>query len=254
MKKLLALLSITAVLLTTAACSDPMALAHAPVSRTATTPQQGAATVPASVALATLPVKGRAPTTGYDRVAKFGEAWSDATSAPWSRNGLDTRNDILSRDLSGVTCKTAVPKAAPHCVVARGTLLDPYTGTTIDFVRGPNTSSAVQIDHVVALSNSWQTGAQQLTPEQREALANDPLNLLAVDGPANQQKSDGDAATWLPANKSFRCNYVARQVAVKKKYSLWLTRPEHDAIAGVLTSCPGQLLPSDAEARLHITR
>jgi hypothetical protein len=109
-------------------------------------------------------------------------------------------------------------------------------------MRGPD-SSKVQIDHVVALSDAWQKGAQQLTSEQRYQLANDPLELLAVDGQANTQKSDGDAATWLPPNKPYRCAYVARQVAVKQKYQLWITAAEHDAMQRVLSSCPSQLLP-----------
>jgi hypothetical protein len=121
-----------------------------------------------------------------------------------------------------------------------GLLHDPYTGKDITFTRGIDTSSAVQIDHVVALSDAWQTGAQQLSANQREQLANDPLELLAVDGPANQQKSDGDAATWLPPNKPFRCQYIARQIAVKAKYMLWVTAAEKEAMQRVLASCPGQ--------------
>jgi len=131
------------------------------------------------------------------------------------------------------------------CVVLTGTLADPYTATKISFVRGQDTSNAVQIDHVVALSDAWQKGAQKLDADTRRAFANDPLNLLAVDGPANQAKGDGDAATWLPSNKSYRCQYVARQVAVKAKYSLWVTQAEHDAIARVLKSCPDQSLPDE---------
>ncbi|MER5884566.1 HNH endonuclease family protein [Streptomyces sp. NPDC001941] len=193
-------------------------------------------------ALGGLPVKGRAPKTGYDRTGKFGPAWSDKTSAPGSRNGCDTRNDILRRDLTDVTGKNG-----SRCVVGSGTLArDPYTGRRIDFVRGPKTSQAVQIDHLVALSDAWQKGAQQIPQDDREALANDPLNLLAADGPANQQKSDGDAATWLPASKSFRCAYVARQIAVKKKYRLWVTKAEGEAMNRVLTNCPGQPLPDDS--------
>jgi hypothetical protein len=129
------------------------------------------------------------------------------------------------------------------CKVMNGTLNDPYTGKTIQFTRGADTSDDIQIDHVVALSNAWQTGAQQLTPEQRVALANDSLELLAVDGPANQQKGGGDAATWLPTNKAFRCQYVARQIAVKQKYSLWVTAAEKEAMQRVLTACPAQTLP-----------
>ena len=124
-------------------------------------------------------------------------------------------------------------------------LQDPYTGTRIDFVRGQDTSAAVQIDHVVALSDAWQKGAQQLTEDERRNLANDPYNLLAVDGPSNQRKSDGDAATWLPANTGFRCEYVARQIGVKQKYRLWVTQAEHDAMANVLATCPTQTIPAD---------
>ena len=187
----------------------------------------------AAAVLEELPIKGRAPKTGYSR-EQYGQRWADT-----DRNGCDTRNDVLGRDLTGITYKAGTHE----CVVLSGTLSDPYTATEMSFERGQNTSSAVQIDHVVALSDSWQKGAQQLSEDQREQFANDPYNLLAVDGPANQQKSDGDAATWLPANKAFRCEYVARQIGVKKKYSLWVTQAEHDAIAGILTTCPGQVVP-----------
>jgi hypothetical protein len=187
--------------------------------------------------LATLPIKGRAPKTGYDR-AQFGQAWADV-----DRNGCDTRNDILKRDLTGITYTNSVP-----CKVQSGTLADPYTGTTISFLRGSATSIAVQIDHVVALSDAWQKGAQQLTAEQRTAFANDPLNLQATDGPTNQQKGDGDAATWLPPNKGFRCEYVARQISVKATYGLWVTQAEHDAMARILGDCSGQLAPTNQQA------
>lgn len=176
--------------------------------------------------LETLDVKGRAPKTGYDRDDKFGTAWVDM-----DQNGCDTRNDVLARDLIATT-------KAGDCRVLTGNLADPYTGTTIAFVRGESTSSLVQIDHIVALSNAWQTGAQQLSAEQRYEFANDPLNLLAVDGATNSSKGDGDAATWLPPNSSFRCAYVSRQVAVKAAYDLWVTQAEHDAITTVLASCP----------------
>jgi hypothetical protein len=177
--------------------------------------------------LESLPVKGRAPKTGYSR-EEFGPAWADV-----DRNGCDTRNDILARDLEGETFKPGTQ----DCVVATGVLRDKYTGTTISFVRGNATSTAIQIDHLVALSDAWQKGAQQLSAEQRRQLANDPLNLMAADGPTNSAKGDKDAATWLPPNKAFRCEYVVRQTAVKAKYQLWTTQAEHDVIAGILTSC-----------------
>ncbi|SCB91287.1 Protein of unknown function [Pseudarthrobacter enclensis] len=195
----------------------------------------GAADVPASGQgadralrqLDDLPVKGRAPKTGYSR-QEFGPAWSDT-----DHNGCDTRNDILARDLANETFKPGTN----NCVVASGTLADRYTGTTIRFVRGEGTSSQVQIDHIVPLSDAWQKGAQQLTADQRKELANDPLNLMAADGPTNSAKGDKDAATWLPPNKPFRCEYVSRQVEVKAKYRLWVTKAEHDAIAGILAGC-----------------
>lgn len=176
--------------------------------------------------LATLAVKGRAPKTGYDRDARFGSAWIDDDG-----NGCDTRNDVLARDLAESTLEGV-------CRVLAGTLADPYTGATIVFRRGQDTSALVQIDHVVALSNAWQTGAAQLSAERRVSFANDPLNLLAVDGAANGSKGDGDAATWLPPNTGFRCAYVSRQVAVKAAYALWVTPAEHDAMVRVLDRCP----------------
>lgn len=188
--------------------------------------------------LATLPIKGRAPKTGYTR-EEFGQAWADV-----DRNGCDTRNDILTRDL---TAKTFKP-GTRDCVVLTGVLAEPYTARTIDFVRGATTSSAVQIDHVVALNDAWQKGAQQLSVEQRTSLANDPLNLLAADGPANQQKGASDAASWLPANKSYRCDYVARQISVKATYSLWVTQAEHDAMVTVLDSCSDIQVPTNQTA------
>lgn len=196
-----------------------------PVTQTTDSP---GVTSDAAKALNELAVKGRAPKTGYART-QFGDGWA-------SQGGCDTRNIILHRDL-----KNAV--LDDECRVTSGILDDPYTGEVIKFTRGAGTSDDVQIDHVVALSNAWQTGAQQLPSAMRVQLANDPLELLAVDGPANQQKSDGDAATWLPSNKAFRCQYVARQIAVKKKYNLWLTAAEKDAIVRILATCPKQALP-----------
>lgn len=200
-------------------------------------------------ALDSIPVKGRAAKTGYER-EKFGERWTDDNQADvgrTSRNGCDTRNDILYRDLTDKVV------AYNGCKVLSGELLDPYTGKQIDFLCGVGAkqsgkcdaklSRTIEIDHVVSLSDAWQKGAQQISFEQRTALANDPLNLFAVDGPTNSGKGDSDAASWLPSNTSFRCEFVSHQVAVKKKYSLWVTQAERDAILRVLNTCPGQMLP-----------
>lgn len=174
-----------------------------------------------------IPVKGRAPKTGYSR-EEFGPAWVDV-----DHNGCDTRNDILKRDLTNVQYKDGTK----HCVIASGTLADKYTGKTIEWKRGQDTSAAVQIDHLVSLSDAFQTGAQNISAEQRKQLANDPENLIAADGPANQQKSDSDAASWLPSNKPFRCEYVAKQTIVKAKYGLWMIQAEKDKINEVLKGC-----------------
>ena len=232
------LASVTAVLLVgaTAGCGELSGLVD---SLSSTDADVGATpTGDVATALAALPVKGRAPKTGYDR-DRFGQRWADV-----DRNGCDQRNDVLARDLVGETFRGNTR----DCVVLTGLLHDPYTGTDIAFTRGRDTSADVQIDHVVALSNAWQTGAQQLDPATRERFANDPLNLMATDGPTNQAKGDGDAATWLPPSRPFWCEYVARQVAVKAKYGLWVTAAERDAINRVLGRCPGQPLPADPPA------
>ena len=186
-------------------------------------------------------MKGRAPMTGYDR-NRFGPAWLDA-----DHNGCDTRNDVLARDLSHLTYKPGTY----NCVVTTGDLADPYTAVTIHFVKGDG--YLVDIDHVVALGNAWVTGAFRWDIRKRAALANDPMNLLAVDASANRQKGDGDAATWLPANKRFRCAYVARQIGVKAKYDLWVTPPEKQAMSRVLAACPNQPVGSDSGAATRVT-
>lgn len=155
------------------------------------------------------------------RVREFGD-WKD-----FDKDRCDTRQEILHRDLTG-----DVPRVA--CPLKRGRLKDPYTRTTIEF--SSTDSRAVQIDHVVALKNAWQTGAKRWSREERVAFANDPRELLAVDGPANMQKGAKDASQWLPVT-AFECAYVAAQVAIKKRYELWVTPREHDAMKEVLDRC-----------------
>jgi hypothetical protein len=228
-------LAVAVAALVAGACSSqssprPATTSEVPVVTALDGQARGDAT--ATEVLSTLAVRGRAPKTGYDRDL-FGPAWADVDG-----NGCDTRNDILIRDLRDEVLR------GDGCTVQTGVLDDPYTGSVISFQRGQSTSSAVQIDHVVALSDAWQKGAQQWDAATRKAFANDPLELLAADGPANQAKGDGDAATWLPANKSFRCAYVARQIAVKAKYGLWVTEAERNAMAAVLDQCPNEPLPA----------
>jgi hypothetical protein len=187
----------------------------------------------ALAAIAGLEVKGRAPKTGYDRDAFAYRAYDQ------DRNGCDVRNDILRRDLVDLV----IGAGTNGCVVDSGTLHDPYSGATMSFTQGSETSGEVQIDHVVALSDAWQKGAQSWDAATLREFGNDPLNLLAVDGPLNAQKGDGDTATWLPPDKAYRCEYVARQVAVKAEYDLWVTGAERDAMVRELAPCPDQPLP-----------
>ena len=205
------------------------------ISTTAHASTFSAATeVTASSALSTLAVKGRAPKTGYDRDTLFG-GWADPDG-----NGCDARNDVLARDLTNKVFGTGRDK----CLVLSGTLIDPYSGKKIDFTRGQGTSTLVPIDHVVAVSDAWQKGAFKWDAVTRVQFYNDPLNLKATQQSLNSQKRDGDAATWLPPLKSYRCAYVAQQIAVKAKYAIWVTKAEKEAMARILSACPKQLLPT----------
>lgn len=177
----------------------------------------------ASELLAQLTIKGRAPKTGYTR-EQFYNGWPDV-------DGCSLRQRIIKRDF-GDSAKL------DGCNVIAGAYTEPYTGEYVEFKTRAEISKQVQVDHVVALSDAWQKGAQNLDKDTRYQIATDPLNLIAADASANMTKGDGDAATWLPSNKAFRCQYVARQVSVKYKYRLWVTQAEHDAIKRILETCP----------------
>ncbi len=161
------------------------------------------------------------------------------------RNRCDTRDDILRRDLSRV-------RLTGPCTVESGVLTDPYTGRTILFRRGRATSSAVQIDHLVPLGNAWVAGAATMAPALRKELANDPLNLVSVDGPTNEGKGDDDASRWLPPMVGYGCAYVARQIAVKAKYGLSVTGAEQTAMQRVLDECPTQKLPTETSPEVRL--
>ena len=180
--------------------------------------------------LAALPVKGWDPRLDFER-SRFGQAWSDDVNVELGHNGCNTRDDILRRDLTNVVVRPGT------CYVQSGTLHDPYTGTTIDFVRGPNTSDSVQIDHVVSLADAWYKGARSWDPQRRQDFANDPRDLLAVSPKANFDKAFRDAASWLPPNAVFRCDFVARQIDVKTAYGLWVSAKEKQAMADVVARC-----------------
>ncbi|CAG7844404.1 hypothetical protein USB125703_00635 [Pseudoclavibacter triregionum] len=177
--------------------------------------------------LATMPVKPKTEWDGpFDRAGSFGEGWGDPDG-----NGCDARNDALQANMLDEKL------LRDGCRVESGTLNDLYTGEQVPFVKGDTTSDDVQVDHVVALYNAWRTGAQDLTFEQRFALANDPLNLQPTAEANNDDKESKDASQWLPPNAAYQCTYVERQIAVKATYSLWVTQAEHDAMERVLEGC-----------------
>ncbi|WP_227993713.1 HNH endonuclease family protein [Pseudactinotalea sp. HY160] len=188
-------------------------------------------------ALERLTVAAHAASSDYERDAFSYRSYDQ------DRNGCDIRNDVLRRDLDDITIRAGTN----GCTVQTGLLHDPYTGATIDFERGAATSGDVQIDHVVALANAWATGADTWKSEVLQEFGNDPLNLLAVQGAANQQKGAHDAASWLPDMEDFQCEFVARQVAVKLAYELTVTMEERSAMRDVLSTCPDEPLPTAAE-------
>ena len=180
--------------------------------------------------LKALQVRGWDRTSDFKRY-QFGQAWSDDVNVEFGHNGCNTRDDILRRDLKNLVVRPFT------CFAQSGTLVDPYTGVTIDFVRSPETSNAVEIDHVVALADAWYKGARTWDPQRRLDFANDPRNLLAVSPKANFDKAFRDAASWLPPNEAFRCDFVARQIDVKTAYGLWLSAKEKNALTDVLSRC-----------------
>ncbi|GFG86972.1 HNH endonuclease family protein [Mycolicibacter algericus] len=177
-----------------------------------------------------LPVKGWDRAQDFKRY-RFGERWSDDVDVEFGHNGCNTRDDILRRDLTRVELRRGT------CLVQRGILHDPYSGQTIEFTRGPATSEAVQVDHLVSLADAWYKGARGWDDARRRDFANDPRNLLAVSAQANFDKAFRDAAGWLPANAAFECEFVARQVAVKTDYGLWVSANEKSAMHRVLRRC-----------------
>lgn len=176
----------------------------------------------------------RMPSYDYRRDA-FGESWDDDNDAPGGRNGCDTRNDILDRDLVE---KSYVSIKRCPTAVATGTLIDPYTNATIAFVRGNQIGASVQIDHIVPLSLAWDLGARTWTDEMRLRFANDPANLIAVDGPTNQNKGDNEPAVWMPPNRAFWCQYAVQFAAVLRGYGLPVDAPSARVLREAAGTCP----------------
>ncbi len=169
------------------------------------------------------------------RRAAFGESWTDDNPAPGGHNGCDTRNDILERDLVD---KTYVSIKRCPTAVATGTLHDPYTNASVAFVRGNQIGASVQIDHIVPLALAWDLGARDWPEDLRLRFANDPANLLAVGGQANQDKGDSEPALWMPPNMAFRCQYAVQFVAVLRGYGLSVDAPSAGVLREAASTCP----------------
>ena len=184
----------------------------------------------ALVKLQALPVKYQDPWDGFDR-SQFGDPWSDDVDVQYGHNGCNTRDDILHRDMKNIVMR------AGGCFVSSGTLFDEYTGNTLNFVRGPDTSDTVEVDHIVPLGDAWRKGAQELSVDERRNLANDPMNLQSVSRSVNQAKQAMDASQWLPPNADYHCTYVVRQIEVKSTYRMWVSQAEKDAMTQVLATC-----------------
>lgn len=189
----------------------------------------GAGTIDADAARASLDTLTIAPESNadYDRKRDYGDGWAS------TGDGCDVRDQVMLRDMPDHQLRE------DGCSVATGVLDDPYTGTTIDFEFGrePGKSDAVQIDHLIPLSEAHDSGAADWTQQEREAFAQNTANLLAVDGPANNDKSDKDAAEWLPENDAYQCQYIAGQIEIKAAHGLSVDQAEHDAMASVLEQC-----------------
>lgn len=188
--------------------------------------------------LADVDVRQRAERAGYERDCgpgagcSFGVAWSDDTTAPWGHDGCDTRNQMLAASLTDVRFRPGTH----DCVVISGTLLDPFTGTSIDFTK--EHAAEVQVDHVFPLALAWDQGAAEWPQARRDRFANDPANLIVVSGPANASKGDSGPGEWLPINAAYRCAYVGRYLQVAKQYDLPVTPADHAAASDIMPSCP----------------
>ncbi|GAA1481008.1 HNH endonuclease family protein [Gordonia sinesedis] len=200
---------------------------------TAVPPRLHAAAQAAARALATIPVvPGRPDRPDYQRSA-FGTAWADAVSVTDGRNGCDTRNDILARDLTDI--RRGPVTSCPRAVLT-GELRSPYTGRFVVF-RRDRAAGAVQIDHIVPLAYAWDLGAWSWPPDRRQNFANDPANLVAVDAASNQDKSDAGPGEWMPPERNFHCQYAIQFVAITRGYGLAVDEPSRRILAGTLAGC-----------------
>lgn len=143
---------------------------------------------------------------GYERES-FG-GWSPL-------GGCTTREHVIAAQLA---------EPAPACDLPRhATGADPYTGGTF-------TVGDTEVDHIFPLSAAWDAGAHAWSDARRHAFANDPANLVAVDGSVNQEKSDLMPSQWSPGDRSARCWYARRLADVAASYQLSLSGEDRRAL------------------------
>jgi hypothetical protein len=170
--------------------------------------------------LKTLPVSPEYP-SGYDR--DLFKHWSDA-----DKDCFNTRAEVLQLETSTKTSHSST------CTIKNGKWYSPYDNVTLV------EAGKLDVDHVVALKEAWDSGAKKWDSRSREAFANDlgyAGSLIAVSLGSNRSKSDRDIAEWLPTNASYRCTYVAVWVSVKWRWSLTVDAAEKTAISNVLKGC-----------------
>lgn len=157
---------------------------------------------------------------GYDR--DLFRHWIDVDG-----DGCDTREQVLKRDAIGLA------QVDPfRCTVVEADWLSPYDG------RRSSDRGEVDIDHVVALKEAWDSGAWQWSEAQRTAFANDttdPRTLLAVSSSSNRSKSDKDPSNWLPPLRGYVCTYLSNWVSVKARWNLSMDRSEWGRINNLLS-------------------
>ena len=165
--------------------------------------------------------------SGYDR--DLFRHWIDADG-----DGCDTRREVLIDEA------VVAPTVGGGCSLTGGQWLSAYDGLIL------TDASQLQIDHVVALAEAWDSGASAWTPDRRMRFANDldvPWALIAVSGASNQSKSDHDPAEWLPPNPGDLCPFVSAWIAIKVRWQLSVDQLERDALTGLVGDCPGVQMP-----------
>ena len=144
-------------------------------------------------------------------------------------DGCDTRDEVLIAD-----SQVPVTTGTSLCDVTAGQWYSPYDGVLTD------NPSDIQIDHVVALSEAWDSGANQwdqaIAIEFGNAVGSDD-NLQVASRASNLGKSDYDPAEWLPDNTDAICWYVTTWSQIKLDWDLAMDATEYTTVTSILANC-----------------